>query len=249
MARLKSLLKVEGTLDGITFYKTQDGHLVRLKGGADVNKIKHDPRFARTRENMQEFTLAAKVAKMFRRSVRPLIFGVSDNRVSSRLTQVMSKIAKHDQDNFRGMRTAASGLGTTEGKDWLKSFNFNRDSNLESILSVPWTIDTSTGVITLSDLIPSEDLSIPEGSTHFSISGAMQIIDFTTGISDLKFTNVVNSTVIPTVLPVVLAPASLPTGTGITLFYLKIEFFQLVNTIQYPLKNGSHNALSIIEVI
>lgn len=137
MARLKSLLKVEGTLDGITFYKTQDGHLVRLKGGADANKIKHDPRFARTRENMQEFTLAAKVAKMFRRSVRPLIFGISDNRVSSRLTQVMSKIAKHDQVNFRGGRSAANGIGTTDGKAWLKSFNFNRDSNLESILSVP----------------------------------------------------------------------------------------------------------------
>ncbi len=32
MAKLKSLIKIEGTLDELTFYKTQDGNLVRQKG-------------------------------------------------------------------------------------------------------------------------------------------------------------------------------------------------------------------------
>jgi hypothetical protein len=30
---------------------------------------------------------------------------------------------------------------------------------------------------------------------------------------------------------------------------LKIEFFQLVNAVQYNLKNGAYNALKIIDVI
>lgn len=34
MAKLKSLLKIEGTLDGMTFYKKADGqYYVRTKGG------------------------------------------------------------------------------------------------------------------------------------------------------------------------------------------------------------------------
>ena len=41
----------------------------------------------------------------------------------------------------------------------------------------------------------------------------------------------------------------IPAGTGAKVYLLKIEFFQLVNGVQYSLKNGAHNALKIIEVI
>lgn len=249
MARLKSLLKVEGTLDGITFYKTQDGHLVRTSGSLDANRIRRDPSFARTRENIQEFRSAAKSGKMLRDSVRSLYYGLADNRLTSRLTKVMSAIGKYDYVSFRGLRNAATGLQAAEGKAQLRFFEFNNNSGLGSVLTAPWSLDTATGVITISDFIPAENLLIPEGATHFTISGAMQVIDFSTGNSSLKYTNKVNSPLIPTVLPVVLTPSSLPVGTGITLFYLKIEFFQLVNTVQYSLKNGKHNALCIIEVI
>jgi len=30
---------------------------------------------------------------------------------------------------------------------------------------------------------------------------------------------------------------------------LKMEFFQLINGVQYSLKNGSYNALKIVEVL
>jgi hypothetical protein len=39
-----------------------------------------------------------------------------------------------------------------------------------------------------------------------------------------------------------------PAGTGTKVFLLKLEFFQMVNAVQYPLKNGAFNSLKIIEV-
>lgn len=51
MAKLKGILKIEGTLDELTFYKTQDGHLVKTKGGVSAERIANDPNFQRTREN------------------------------------------------------------------------------------------------------------------------------------------------------------------------------------------------------
>ena len=49
MARQKGLIRIQGTLDGITFYKTPDGNLVRTAGGIDKKRIATDPGFARTR--------------------------------------------------------------------------------------------------------------------------------------------------------------------------------------------------------
>ena len=51
MAKLSGILKIEGTLENLTFYKTQDGHLVKTKGGVSADRIANDPTFQRTREN------------------------------------------------------------------------------------------------------------------------------------------------------------------------------------------------------
>ena len=32
MAKLNGILKIEGTLENLTFYKSADGHMVRTKG-------------------------------------------------------------------------------------------------------------------------------------------------------------------------------------------------------------------------
>ena len=60
MARQKGIIKLKGTIGDITFYKTQDGHLAREKGGIDASRIASDPAFQRTRENGSEFGRAGK---------------------------------------------------------------------------------------------------------------------------------------------------------------------------------------------
>ena len=55
MGKLDGIIKIQGTLDNLTFYKSADGHFVRTKGGVSKNRIKNDPAFKRTRENGTEF--------------------------------------------------------------------------------------------------------------------------------------------------------------------------------------------------
>lgn len=248
MARLKSLLKIEGTLGGITFYKTKDGHLAREKGGVSREKIMHDPRFVRTRENMQEFKTAANAGKLLRSAISPLLINAKDSRVTSRLTQVMSIIAKEDTMSMRGSRLPAYGLSTTEGKALLKSFDFNCNAPLGMVLHKPFSLDPLTGEITIANLIPANDLAFPEGSTHVSFSGAMITIDFEAGEFDLKLTNVQNTAIGIVPISIALTPVALPGGTGEKMYFLKTEFFQEVNANQYPLRNGAFNSLSLIEV-
>ena len=60
MGRQRGALKITATLGDVNFYKSQDGFLVREKGGVDGKRIKSDPAFKRTRENGQEFGSAGK---------------------------------------------------------------------------------------------------------------------------------------------------------------------------------------------
>ncbi|MEE4247754.1 MAG: hypothetical protein V2I33_20315, partial [Kangiellaceae bacterium] len=131
MAKLNSLIKIEGTLDGMTFYKGKDGYLVRTKGGVSKNRINNDPAFARTRENGTEFGHSASMSKLLRQSISGLLSDAKDSRVSSRLTQTMSRVKNQDLTSARGQRQVAIGLATPEGRAWLKGFDCNVDANLD----------------------------------------------------------------------------------------------------------------------
>ncbi|MFB9272512.1 hypothetical protein ACFFT3_11485, partial [Lutibacter litoralis] len=96
MARQNGIIKLKGTIGGISFYKTSDGHLAREKGGVDKSRIANDPAFQRTRENGAEFGTAGKGGKLVRNAIRILLQNAKDKRVVSRLTTDLLKIVKTD---------------------------------------------------------------------------------------------------------------------------------------------------------
>ena len=233
----------------MTFYKTQDGNLVKTKSGVSGDRIANDPAFARTRENGSEFGSSATAGKLLRDAVRNMVATASDNRVTSRVTQIMTQIKNFDTTSLRGERSVDVGIATAEGKALLKGFNFNDKAILGAILYKPYAVNTTTGVISIADLVPINDIAVPSGTTHVSMKGAFAIVDFDAGTSDVGYTNITNLPVDGTSTAVTLTPASVPAGTGTKLYLLQIEFFQEVNAVQYSLNNGAYNALAIIEVV
>jgi len=249
MARQKSIFILEGTIGGVTFYKTKNGFLAKAKSGVSGERVRKDPCFARTRENSAEFKAAAHAGKLLRDSVRPLMYLASDSCITARVTQLMSRVQKKDVDSARGCRLPAKGIKTSEGKALMKLFNFNKDSILHSILLKPYLVNSITGEISIMNFVPARDLMIPEGATNFRLIGGMLVIDFFKGTYDLRLTNAVDRAIDETPVTVTLAPTALPTGSGVKLFFLKLEYFQKVNEEPYSLNNGEFNSLEIIEVI
>ena len=82
MAKQASIIKLKGTIGGITFYKTsQDGYLAKEKSGVDASRIASDPNFQRTRENGSEFGTAGKAGKVLRTALRTFLSKL--NRINS----------------------------------------------------------------------------------------------------------------------------------------------------------------------
>ncbi len=248
MAQQKGILKIEGTMGNMTFYKKDGQYLVKEKSAISADKIANNPNFERTRENNSEFGLAGSAGKFLRDALRSLMLNASDTYVASRVTQLMMAELKLDAASARGSRQPAAGLATAEGKALLNGFNFNADSVLSGVLFKAFAVDAATGVITINNLVPQKDIAYPAGATHLSITGAMANIDFANGTSDMEITNVQNQVIDMNAVNVVLTPVALPAGNGIRIILLKIEFFQLTNGLQYPLKNGNYNTLAIVNV-
>lgn len=248
MARQKGILKIEGTIGDVTFYKSQDGHLAKGKGGVSKDRILNDPSFIRTRENGAEFGSAGLSGKLMRDNLRPLMSLAADNRVTSRITKLMTQILKLDTTSARGKRNVGVATAGAPAKALLKNFNFNLNAILGALLFKPFAVNTTTGVITIANLTPASDIAFPGGATHVNITGGAANINFVTGAADVKLTNSVNLAISAASSAITLTPTAVPTGAGVKMFFLKIEFLQLVNGIQYSLKNGAFNPLAIVEV-
>jgi hypothetical protein len=134
MAKQKSIIKLDGTIGGITFYKSQDGYLAREKGGVSGERIATDPNFQRTRENGAEFGRAGKAGKLLRNAIRGLLQNSSDSRMVSRLTTEMVKVIQEDAVNPRGLRNVIDGEA-----ELLEGFEFNISGKLGTTLYAPYT--------------------------------------------------------------------------------------------------------------
>lgn len=249
MAKVNGIIKIEGTLDDLTFYKGKEGYLVRRKGGVDKRRIENDPAFARTRENGTEFGHCATSGKILRRAVTPLLKKAKDNTVVGRLVKTMSTVKNTDVTSIRGQRKVKVGLATPEGKALLKGFDFNSKANLSSVLLAEYSLDPATGTVDIPQVIPTENMVSPSGATHLSFTCGFLDLDFETEIKDLQRSPVMNLPINGTATDVNLVPAAVPVGIGNQLYFLQIEYFQEINGIQYPLNNGAFNVLNTIEVL
>ncbi len=248
MAKQSGLIKLKGTLGGITFYKTQDGHLAREKGGVEASRIANDPNFQRTRENGAEFGAAGKAGKILRTSLRTILQNSADNRMVGRLTSEMVKVIQADLTNPRGQRNIIDGEAVL-----LEGFEFNIKGKLGNALYAPYaaTIDRPNGTleVSLASFIPSNMIAAPGGTTHFKIESAGAEVDFEneTFVVDTKDSAVIAWDATPTAV-ITLTNAVTAASTKPLFLVLGIEFYQEVNGLMYPLKNGVFNPLAIVKV-
>ena len=249
MARQKGIIKLKGTIGGITFYKTsQDGHLAREKGGIEKSRIESDPAFQRTRENGAEFGRAGKAGKMLRTALRGLLINSADGRMVGRLTQQMVKVIQADAVNERGLRNVIDGEA-----ELLLGFEFNIRGKLGTTLYAPFVgaIDRVSGEITLdiAPFIPINMIAAPSGTTHYKIISGGAEIDFE---NETFVVQTAETAILPwnAVATVAVQHTNQVTAASTKPLFLAlgIEFYQEVNAQMYALKNGAFNPLALVNV-
>lgn len=248
MAKQAGIIKLKGTIDDISFYRTADGHIARAKGGINRNRILNDPAFQRTRENGNEFGTAGRGGKLIRTAIRHLMQHAKDRLVVGRLTKELLAVIKTDPTNDRGLRTIENGT-----MELLMGFDFNNNAPLGTTLYAAYSPfyarPTGEATVDLEAFSPAIRVVAPGGTTHFKLSMGAAELDF----PNMQFVFSVDDTGIIPYDPVEIPASSLKTTlTPASLLpivqVMGVEFYQFVNGEYYPLKNGANNALGIVKI-
>ncbi len=245
MAKQSGILRIEGTIAGISFYKTADGYFAREKSSLSRKRIYSDPSFQRTRENASEFGTAARMSKILIDVVRPVLKGSGDRRLFSRLVKTILAIIKKDKTNIRGSRVLAE-----ENVKDLVGFDFNLNADIRSVVN--FGIDKvqekspTERIYTFSKFRPIDAIKFPPGATHFKL--AIMLIsgdwlgetrDAATGYGKILPLN--EEEISPEIM---IKPLAKETKHEMVL--LGIEFMQEVNGNYYSLKDGGYVSLSVL---
>jgi hypothetical protein len=246
MAKQSGIVPMQGTIANITFVRTQDGFIARLKSDLNKARIKNDPRFARTRENDAEFENAAKGAEALRDVFILPITGCFDNRLQSRLVKTMMKVVKSDTTSPRGERNLVNGDDTL-----LNLFPWNKKAGYTSIMKAPFTItlDRVAGTVTVDvpSFIPEEQLIFNPEATHYKMIFSAAEMDWNAvnhQAAVMASTAFLPSDSTPTTA--ISQDLSISAGSVLPVFVtLSIKWYQQVSGNYYSLKNLDYDASSI----
>ncbi|MFD2201819.1 hypothetical protein [Shivajiella indica] len=243
MAKQTSIITLNGAIGGISFYKTKDGYLAREKGGVSKSRIMNDPRFARTRENIREFTENARVTKLVLDTLRPATLRIADPKIYQRMVRLFMQILRTDPVNNRGDRKVSEG-------DWdlFQGFELNARSGLSSTLRVEFAqVNTATEWgVSLPAFLPSDFLVVPEGATHFKVFIAGVSVEMDTGERTLQMESTAELPVNQQADPISLSLQKAEVPEPHKAFILGVEFVQLVNGQHYNINNGIFNAAAVV---
>ena len=140
MAQLKGAIQFTGSLGNIRCYYDRQlkRYTVSTKGGATKEQINNNATFARTRENMSEFSACGKWASQLRKSLLSIAH-LHQGYYFGDIVALGKIIQKQDDQHLRGHRSIES----SKAIRLLQNINFNRLHPFDKVLSHQYEIGFS----------------------------------------------------------------------------------------------------------
>ncbi len=175
MARSKGIIKIDGLLDGISFYKKNGKELTRIPNGPDKKKILNNPNYIRTRENNQEFGGAAAIGKALRVGLAQVVKHMSSTYGNARIVKLIKDILNQD-DGIRGQRA----FHPLAHAHMLLNFAFHEQLSFDNVFIAPFTSTVNAERNEVSILIPDfhtgNQVNAPRGATHIRLVNVVTVL-------------------------------------------------------------------------
>lgn len=244
MAKNKGIIKVQGKLDGLVFYRRNGIDIVQRPGGFDGERIKTEGRYEKTRQLAGEFGQCASLASLFKRELTPFLQTIPDPYVYNWIQKRLMLIKDCDRDSPKGGKTVANGLKTLEGKRLLDGFSFNRNKGLGTVLFAPYAVDLDEGTFSIQDFLPQRDFSFGKGMGVGGMQLVLMRVDFEACVCTMTVSDVLIFEKGDKKRDVVLH-AAVPEGEGILMALLFVGNCEVIDDDMRWFKNEGN----VVEVL
>lgn len=157
------------------------------KGGANRDLILNNPAFARTRENMSEFSGCGAAVKAIRRGFLNLLPEQTDPHFTGRLMRIVKEINRRDYEGIRGQRA----IVFSASRPFLATIVFNVLENITDMvqnqLISTHPITRADATLTLTDF-SIKPIFVPKGASHFRVQNHLSVIsDYTYSVDNRRY--------------------------------------------------------------
>ncbi len=175
MARSKGIIKINGLLDGISFFVRNGKEMARIPNAPDKNKMQNNPNYIRTRENNQEFGGAATVGKALRVGLAQVFKHMSDSQGNARIVKLIKDVLNKDE-GIRGQRS----FNPVEHAQMLLNFAFHHQLSFDNVFIAPFSSTVNAERNEVSILVPDfhtgNMVNAPRGATHIRLVNAVTVL-------------------------------------------------------------------------
>ena len=248
MATQEGIIKLSGSMGGLTFFKRKGRYYVKPTGGGFTSEaIKNKPSMKPVRQNYTDFGLCSTMRKYFRRGLGAMFETLPKSDVYPRLQRLFVKIKFLDKAHTKGEQRLHRGMETPTGKYLLQHFVFNpKCQPFQVLLQGNWEYDTEGQLVRCTGWQLLKEV-FPKGATHLAVQVGRMHFDFETGGSETVFSDGVYLTP-----ESVGEPLEFPIGTpdfkGMEFLLLHVHFHELVCEEFYELKGEQSAGLQILGI-
>ena len=247
MAKVKSIVQLNGTIGDINFYTRKGVALARKAGGGFTGEaIRTKESMVRVRENGSEFKGCMQSVQFFKLGLQSFLSTFKDGTLHQRLVQLFTRLKDLDVVAARGSRTVFGGLQTAAGQQLLNGYLLTSGAGLKDLLRHKIHFDWTTG-FSIPDF-EGKRLSFPAGATHLALRIGYLSLDFENHTFSFSGSDAVYLT--PNEGSTVIIPApALVAADGLQVGVVFARFVQEMNGEFYPLKSENSVVLEVVGLI
>lgn len=247
MAKNQGIVRLRGSIDGVTYTEGVNGRISRSKSSLDKTKMDSNPKFNVLRLYQKELRTFSKYGALLRIGITSELKQVKASRGTQRLNKILYRIKEEDKTNRMGERQVSEGLQTAKGKSMLKSFDFYGKTNVSALLGKRFDLDMASGIFRIPEFNPAYDVFAPKNVSHVQFRALIIGLDAATLEVSVKRSSVVNLALEDTLTDLLLDTDGMPDVTTQLFYVVQVLFFRELNGFQ-DLAATDSAALTIMEI-
>ena len=247
MAKIQSIVRIKGSIDGVTYTEGVNGKLSKSRTTLSKEKMDSNPNFHVLRLLQSELGDYSRFGGLLRSGVRAELTRIKAFRCVQRLNKLLNAIKKEDLLHAMGERKVATGLQNARGKNLLMEFDFYGRTTVSALVQKKITVDIASGEARVERFNPILNLIYPATATHVAFTSIFIGIDADEELVSTTKSEEVYLPIVNAEADLILQTDGLPATTKALFYVVLVVFVAETNGFRENVGIDSA-ALTIIEI-